>query len=549
MQHVFHPKLWSTLKSYNSEQFIKDLLAGFIVAVIALPLSIALAIASGVGPERGLYTAIIGGFLISCLGGSRVQIGGPTGAFMIIVYSIVARYGVEGMLLATFMAGLMIMLMGFCKLGAMIKYIPYPVTSGFTTGIAVTILISQLKDFFGLSIGQKMPVAFFAKIKVLIAHLSTINSEAFILGLVSLVILFTWKRISKKIPAALVVLVLSSAAVKLFALQVETIGSAFGNISGGFMAPRLPAFSLELVQTMFMPALAIALLGSVESLLSAVVADGMISAKHRSNTELIAQGLANITCSLFGGIPATGAIARTVANINNGGRTPVAGIFHAIFLLAIMLIFMPLAKMIPLAALASILIMVAINMGEWRELKGILKAPRSDAFVLFSVFILTIIFDLVLAIEVGMVLAAFLFMKRMADYTSVTVRSLDRGEERPGETNQILDAEFSKTGIYVYEINGPFFFGATYQFVDTLSRMNPDTKSIIMRMQHVSSIDATAVAALRRMIKLCKERDVRLIFTELAPEVEKVLTKMDIIALIGDNNIYKSYEEASQDKE
>ncbi len=541
---IFKPKLITTLKNYTKEQFFSDAIAGFIVAIIALPLSIALAIASGVTPEKGLYTAIIAGFMISMLGGSRVQIGGPTGAFMVIVYGIVLQYGVDGMITATFMAGIMIILMGIFKLGSMIKYIPYPVTSGFTTGIAVTILMSQVKDFLGLNIAEKMPAEFLAKLMVYAKYIDTVNYQAVFISVSSLLILLFWKRLSKKIPAALIVLIYSSVVVKFFGMDVVTIGSAFKNLNASLPIPHLPQINFQIVQKMFMPALAIALLGSIESLLSAVVADGMIGAKHRSNTELIAQGIANIASSIFGGLPATGAIARTVANINNGGRTPVAGMFHAVYLFAIMMLFLPLAKMIPLSALAAILFMVAINMGEWRELKEILSAPKSDAIILFVVFIVTVLFDLVLAIEIGMVLAAFLFMKRMADMTDVKISTFDASEEVEGmKLPKKINNDFMQTGVYVYEINGPFFFGAADKFIETLYHINSKTKAVIVRMRYVNSVDATAVHALKRMVHICQEHKIKIILSELNEQPKNILNSMGVVNLIGNENIYDSFDD------
>ncbi len=544
---IFRPKLFTTLRSYTKEAFMKDLIAGFTVSIIAMPLSIALAIASGATPEKGLFTAIIAGFIISALGGSRVQIGGPTGAFMVIVYGIVLQYGIEGMITATFMAGIMIVIMGLFKMGNMIKFIPYPVTSGFTSGIAITILVSQVKDFFGLEIAEKMPADFIDKIEVYSKYMPTANSKAVMISVLSLLALIIMSRVSKKIPAALIVLVASSLAVKIFGLDVETIGTAFGDLESTLPTPSLPFLDIQMVEKMFMPALAIALLGSVESLLSAVVADGMISGKHRSNTELIAQGLANIGSSLFGGMPATGAIARTVANINSGGTTPVAGMFHSVCLLLIMITFMPLAKAIPLACLSAILVMVAINMGEWSVLKRILSAPKSDAIILFAVFLVTIFFDLILAIEIGMVLASFLFMNRMATMTQINISSFDASEESKDKNSleevAEVEEELSKKGIYVYEINGPFFFGAAHKFVDTLQGIDSHTEKIIIRMRYVNSVDATAVHALKRMIGQCKDTDVQLIFCELNPQPNKILRQTKVFELIGEENVYKSFED------
>ncbi len=541
---IFRPKLLTCLKTYSKHKFVNDIIAGIIVAIIAMPLSIALAIASGLSPEKGLHTAIIGGFVISLLGGSRVQIGGPTGAFMVIIYGIVLQYGVEGMVTATFMAGIMIILMGIFKLGSMIKYIPYPVTSGFTTGIAVTILMSQVKDFFGLSIAEKMPAEFLSKITVYAKYFSTINYTALIISAASLALLIIIPKINKQIPAPLIVLILFSAIVKTFSLDVVTIDTAFSNLDMSLPSFSIPTINLEIAQKMFMPALAIAILGSIESLLSAVVADGLIAGKHRSNTELIAQGIANMASSLFGGMPCTGAIARTVANINNGGSTPIAGIVHAICLLIITLLFMPFAKMIPLATLSAILIMVAINMGDWVMLKKILSAPKSDAIILFAVFILTIVFDLVVAIEAGMILAAFLFMKRMATMTDVKISNLDAAEEEQHtKTSANIQNEANDSGIYVYEINGPFFFGAANKFTETLHTLDAKTKKLILRMRYVNTIDATAVHALNRMIGICKHHDIKIVICELRDHPREVLDKMGVTEIIGSENIVDNFDE------
>lgn len=541
---IFKPMILTSLKDYNKEAFLNDLVAGFIVSIIALPLSIALAIASGFSPEKGLHTAIIAGFIISFLGGSKVQIGGPTGAFMVMVYGIVLQYGMEGMITATFMAGIMIMLMGIFGFGRMIKYIPYPVTSGFTSGIAVTIMVSQFKDFFGLSIAEKMPADFIAKLSVYAKYFSTINYQALSISILSLLTLLILPKINKKIPPALVVLLLSSFVVKFFQLDVLTIGGAFQNLSSSLPLPEFPNLSLEMLEKMFMPALAIALLGSIESLLSAVVADGMISGRHRSNTELIAQGIANIASSIFGGMPATGAIARTVANINNGATSPIAGMIHAISLLIIMVLFMPLAKTVPLSALSAILVVVAINMGEWRVLRRILSAPKSDAIILFTVFLITIMFDLVLAIEIGMVLAAFLFMKRMADLTQVKVSSFDFDEDAPeDEDGKRKKDKQGSGGHYVYEINGPFFFGAAHKFINTLHRLDGNTKSLVVRMRYVNSVDATAVHAFKRLIGVCKDNAIDLVLCELNEQPRKVFRNTGVIDLIGEDRVYESFEQ------
>ncbi len=543
---LFKPKLFTCMKSYSKKQFLQDLIAGLVVAIIALPLSIALAIASGCTPEKGLHTAIIAGFIISLLGGSRVQIGGPTGAFMVMVYGIVLEYGIDGMVTATFMAGIMIIIMGIFQLGNLIKYIPYPVTSGFTTGIAVTIIASQIKDFLGLSVAEKMPSGFIDKLAIYVKYINTINYNALFISISSLLILLLIPRINKKIPAALIVLIFSSLVVSYYDLDLMTIGTAFSDLSTSLPLPRIPNINLEMVNKMFMPALAIAVLGSVESLLSAVVSDGMINSKHRSNTELIAQGIANMASAIFGGMPATGAIARTVANINNGGYTPIAGMVHALALLVIMLIFMPFAKMIPLSALSAILFMVAINMGEWRVLRRILSAPKSDALILFVVFIVTVIFDLVLAIEIGMVLAAFLFMKRMSDMTDIKISSFDAAEDLNGSIPLSNDeSEHRKGGIYVYEINGPFFFGAAHKFIDTLNGLDKNAKTLVIRMRYVNSVDATAVHALKRVLGSCKDNEIEVKLCELNEQPKKVLSKLGIIEELGTNNVYEAFGDIS----
>lgn len=541
---LFKPMFFSSIKNYSRERFLNDMIAGFVVSIIALPLSIALAIASGFSPEKGLHTAIIAGFLISFLGGSSVQIGGPTGAFMVMVYGIVLQYGMEGMLTATFMAGIMIMLMGIFGFGSMIKYIPYPVTSGFTSGIAVTIMISQIKDFFGLLIPEQMPAEFFGKIRLIAKYFYTADYQSFLLSALSLLLLFLLPKLNKKIPAALIVLIFSSLAVKLFSMDVMTVGTAFRDLNTSLPSPVFPIPDLNMMEKMFMPALAIAFLASVESLLSAVVADGMISGRHRSNTELIAQGIANMASAIFGGMPATGAIARTVANINSGATSPVAGMLHAFFLLIIMLLFMPLAKALPLSALSAILFKVAINMGEWRVLRRILSAPKSDALILFTVFIVTVIFDLVLAIEIGMVLAAFLFMKRMADMTRINISSLDASEDRNFDEKELKNHEkSSKGGRYVYEINGPFFFGAAQKFINTLYSLDRNTESLIIRMRYVNSVDATAVHAFKRVIGICKDNEIELVLCELNEQPKKIFYNTGVIDMVGTDKVYSSFEE------
>jgi high affinity sulphate transporter 1 len=541
----FRPKFFTTIKNYTKQQFLSDFTAGIIVAIIALPLSIALAIASGVSPEKGLHTAIIAGFLISFLGGSRVQIGGPTGAFMVIVYGIVVKYGVDGLIMATMMGGAMMILMGLFRLGSVIKYIPHPITTGFTSGIAVTIFSSQVKDFLGLRI-ESVPAEFIGKWEAYMSAINTTHLYTLLIGIIALLIIVFWPKDKIKIPGSLVALIVTTLIVQISGIDVMTIGSKFGELSSALPMPHIPAFSLEKVKVLIGPAFTIALLGSIESLLSAVVADGMIGGRHRSNTELIAQGIANMTSGLFGGIPATGAIARTVANIKNGGRTPVAGMVHALALLLIMLVFMPLAKLIPLSALAAILIVVAYNMSEWREFIGLLKSPKSDVLVLLMTFFITVLVDLVVAIEIGMVLAALLFMKRMADVTEITELTRDNAEEDDSFT-PLFDRSLLQrlpARIQVYEVNGPFFFGAADKFLEVINEVDGKTQTLILRLRNVPAMDATAVHALKRFISTCKKHKIKIVFSGLKNQPREVLAKAGIIELIGEEHIFENFEDA-----
>lgn len=542
----FTPKLCTTLKEYSKEQFFKDFTAGIIVAIIALPLSIALAIASGVSPEKGLHTAIIAGFLISMLGGSRVQIGGPTGAFMVIVYSILMKFGINGLILSTIMAGIIMILMGFLKLGSIIKFIPFPITTGFTSGIALVIFSSQIKDFLGLNIGD-VPAEFISKWSLYINTIHSLDIATTLIGLLALFIIVLWPKVNDKIPGALIALVVTSAIVKAFGLDVATIGTKFGELSSSLPKFSLPDISLSQISSLIEPALTIAILGSIESLLSAVVSDGMIGGKHRSNMELIAQGIANIASGLFGGIPATGAIARTVANIKNGGRTPVAGMVHALTLLVIMLVFMPLAKMIPLTSLAAVLIIVAYNMSEWREFKFLFKSPKSDVIVLLVTFGVTVLVDLVKAIEIGMVLSAFLFMKRMADVANVNISKMDASEESEDANFDFIEENKKiKTpkNVQIYEINGPFFFGAADKFFDALKSLGSKTTTLIIRMRNVPAMDATALHAFRRMIDLCEHKKIRLIISGINTQPQSVLDKAGLTEKIGKNEFFEYIEDA-----
>lgn len=530
MKSEFTPKLFTILKEgISREQFSKDILAGVIVGIVALPLCIAFAIASGVSPEKGLITGIVAGIAISAFGGSRVQIGGPTGAFIVILYSIVQEYGIEGLTIATFLAGFLMMLMGFLQFGRLLKYFPYTLITGFTTGIAVIIFSSQVKDLLGLEMGQ-VPADFLEKWAAYGSHFTSINPYAIGIGLVTILITLFFGKLSAKIPGSLVAIVGATAAAYYLKLPVETIGSRFGEIPNTLPVPRLYSVSLDTIRQLLQPALVIALLGSIESLLSAVVADGMIGGRHRSNMELVAQGGANILSAMFGGIPATGAIARTATNIKNGGRTPIAGIVHALTLLVIMLAVSPLAKHIPLACLAGILVVVAYNMSELHAFFSIFKTTRYDVAVLLATFFLTVIFDLVIAIEIGMVLAAFLFMKRMADATNLGQSMISEGPA--GEEGLTFEQELKAIpkSMLIYEINGPLFFGAAQKFSDTLKNIIGDYHNIlILRMRNVPMIDATGLQRLQEIIHFMRSRNVQVILSGVNETIREQLTKLEVI--------------------
>ncbi len=545
---MFKPKFFSLFKTFTKEQIIKDITAGVVVAIIALPLSIALAIASGATPEKGLHTAIIAGFLISFLGGSRVQIGGPTGAFVIIVFNIIQKYGYDGLLVATIMAGVFLIIFGLLKLGTFIRLIPYPITTGFTSGIAVVIFTTQIKDFLGLSI-DKMPSGFISMWKIFLLNIHSINYWAFGIALASLTLILLWPKITDKIPGSLVAVILSSIFVYFFNIPVETIGSKFGEISSSLPSLSIPQISIEQIEHLIMPAMTIALLAGIESLLSAVVADGMIGGAHRPNTELIAQGVANIASASLGGLPATGAIARTAANVNNGGRTPLAGMTHAVVLLVMLVLLMPLAKYIPMAALAAILVFVAYNMSEWHSFKMLLKAPKSDITVLLVTFFLTVLIDLVVAIEIGMIFAALLFMKRMSDVTSERLRfSHDKITDDNIELKYFLERKniHLPKGIGIYEINGPFFFGIADKFLENALQYRKPVPVLIIRMRHVPAMDATALHALRRLLARCKEVGTRMILSEVNEQPMKTMTKARFIDEIGQENITTDFESAAK---
>ena len=538
------PKLFSVMKNYSKEQLIKDIVAGIIVAIVALPLSIALAIASGVSPEQGLHTAIIAGFFISFLGGSRVQIGGPTAAFVMIIYGIVKDYGMDGLILATLMAGAIMILMGLLRLGTLIKFIPTTITVGFTAGIAVSIFVQQIKDFTGITLPRD-PEDFIDRISLYAQNMGGLKVQTVLIGAIALIILIVWPKITQKIPGPLVAIIVTTVIVAVTDMDVATIGSAGYEVSSKLPMPSLPkGITFATVKNLISPAFTIALLAAIESLLSCVVSDGMIGSKHRSNMELIGQGVGNMASALFGGIPATGAIARTATNVKNGGRTPIAGMVHSITLLLIMLVFMPYAKLIPMTTLAAVLMMVAYNMSGWRDFKALLKSPKSDIIVLLATFFLTVFFDLVIAIEVGMVLAAMLFMNRMAQET--TVREWEYAEDGEDDENDEdaigLRRVPKKTA--VFEINGPMFFGAADKFVDIVRDSKDGTKVIILRMRSVSALDATAFGTLNKIYQECKKMDITLILSHVNEQPMKVMKKNGFDEVIGSENFAPHIDEA-----
>lgn len=534
-----YPMLFTTLKNYSKQQFLKDLVAGVVVAIIALPLSIALALASGVGPEQGIYTAIVAGFIISLLGGSQVQIAGPTAAFATIVAGIVARNGMEGLAAATILAGIILILMGLCRFGALLKFIPFTITTGFTSGIAVTIVIGQLKDFFGVTYPSGMPsIETMEKLKAFIAGFSSFNTDALIVGLVCLAILIIAPRFSEKIPGSLLAVIAGILMVKFLPLQVNTIGDLY-TISNKLPSFHLPQMSFETIRLALPDAFTIAVLAAIESLLSCVVADGMINGRHRSNMELAAQGAGNIASALFGGIPATGAIARTAANVKNGGRTPVAGMVHALVLALILVIFMPYAAMIPMPAIAAILFMVAYNMCQWRTFADLLKtAPKSDIAVLVLTFFLTILFDLVVAIEIGILVAVLLFMKRMSDVAEVRSWKYAEDEEE-AEQEKLRKLPSS---INVYEISGPLFFGAA-GIIGQIA-VKDHAKCLILRMNNVPALDSTALNALTELYDKCTQKKITIILSHMNQQPMKVMEKAGFAQKIGMENICDNIDAA-----
>jgi SulP family sulfate permease len=530
----FRPKLADTLKSYSSKDFFADVVAGITVGIVALPLAMAFAIASGVKPEAGIFTAVIAGFIVSALGGTKVAIGGPTGAFIIILYGIYATYGPENLAICTVMAGVILVIMGATRMGTMIKFIPFPVTTGFTSGIAVMIFSTQIKDFFGLTV-DKTPSEFFPKIKLLAEHLGTTNWTTLALSAGALAIILFWpKSWQRRVPGSIVALILGTAAVALFHLPVETIGTKFGGIPEGLPHPRIPALSWENIRHLFQPATTIAMLAAIESLLCAVVADGMVDDRHDSNQELMAQGIANIVSPIFGGIAATGAIARTATNVKCGARSPVAGVVHAITLLAILLIAAPAAKYIPLATLSAVLVMVAFNMGEWHNFGRLIKWPRSDAAVFLTTFALTVAVDLTVAVEIGMVLAAVLFIKRVSENTQIT--TVDETTETEGAHHSVVGKDVPR-GVMVYRIFGSFFFGAADKLESALKRTKQEPDVLILRMRKVLVMDATGLNALEDIHKRLRRRGKHLILSGPHTQPLFMMDKAGFLDRLGKENV------------
>ena len=533
------PQLLTSLKTYNRQTLTADIMAGIIVGIVALPLAIAFGIASGVTPEKGIITAIISGFIISLLGGSKVQIGGPTGAFIVIIYGIIQKYGIEGLMIATVMAGVFLLLFGLLKLGTIIKYIPYPIVVGFTSGIAVTIFTTQIKDLFGLTI-ESVPSDFIEKWGCYISHFSTADLWCSIVGILSVVIIALTPKVSKRIPGSLVAIIVMTVAALILknyfgVTTIETIGDRF-SVSSAIPDAHMPAMTWDTIKSLVAPALTIAVLGAIESLLSATVADGVIGAHHNSNTELVAQGLANIASPIFGGIPATGAIARTMTNINNGGKTPVSGIVHAIVLLLIFLFFMPLAKYIPMACLAGVLVIVSYGMSGWRSFLALMKNPKSDVTVLLITFFLTIIFDLTVAIEVGLIIACLLFMKRVSEITDVKAVTDEINEE----SDMIKDNAEHLTipeGVEVYEINGPYFFGAGNKFEEVMAAFGDRPKVRIIRMRKVPFVDSTGIHNLTNLCEMSHNEGIEVVLSGVCEKVHKQLEKARFYDILGNKNI------------
>lgn len=538
------PKLFTMFKNkeITKNQVAKDIIAGIIVAVIALPLSIALAISSGVSPEKGLITAIFAGFLISFLGGSKVQIGGPTAAFVTIIYSIIAEHGLDGLITAVIMAGIILVIMGLLRFGSLIRYVPKTITVGFTAGIAVTLFSGQLKDLLGLQI-DNVPAEFIPKWESYFANMNTLNIYSLAIGIGCIIIIALWPKVNKVIPGSMIALIVSTLLVQVLHLPVDTIGSRFTEISSAIPIPALPSFSIATINKLFAPAITIAILGALESLLSAVVADEMIDDTHDSNMELVAQGIANITSGLFGGIPATGAIARTAANIKSGGKSPISGMVHAITLLFTMLLLMPLAKMIPMTTLSAILIVVAYNMSGWRIFKELLRAPKSDIIVLLVTFGCTVIFDLVVAIGFGMIMTMALFMKRVTDTTEI--RDLVYEKVFEGDITEMLEDAAGK--INIYQVNGPIFFGVVQDFIHKTKELNQSMEVLILDMRHTHAIDASAVDAINKLLAQCSKLNIKLYLTHVNEQPVRVLKRMGFTDRLGEENIYETKTKAIVD--
>ncbi len=546
MQKAWLPKTFTSLGGYSRAQFLADLQAGLVVGIVAIPLALAFAIASGVAPEKGLITAVVAGFLVSFLGGSRVQIGGPTGAFVVIVYGIVQKHGVEGLTICVVIAGVLLILMGLARFGGAIKFIPYPVVTGFTSGIAVIIFSSQIKDLLGLRMGE-VPAPFLAKWKAYAANLPTASPAAIGVALGSLALLIVWPKISRRIPGPIVAILVASVAVAALGLPVETIGTRFGEIHAAIPAPSLPPLTLDRVRELFSPAVTVALLAAIESLLSAVVADGMIGSRHKSNVELVGQGIANIASGLFGGIPATGAIARTATNIKNGGRTPVAGMTHAVTVLLVFLYLGKWARYIPLATLAAVLVVVAYHMSEWRAFAHLFKTPRRDVAVLLTTFLLTVLIDLTVAVQVGVVLAAFLFIKRMADVTNVGAVTRELTDAPDGTMKDDADGVARRRipeGVEVYEINGPFFFGAADKIKDVLNFVAKKPKVFILRMRNVPAMDASGIRVLDDLFKSFSHHGVRFLIAGIQPQPREALERAGKLDEYGRENFVADIDEA-----
>lgn len=539
----FAPRLLSELRHYNKAKFAADLMAGLIVGIVALPLAIAFGIASGVSPSQGILTAIIGGFIVSALGGSRVQIGGPTGAFIVIIYGIVSdpNLGLSGLMLATMLAGIFLILLGVCHLGTIIKFIPYPIVVGFTSGIAVTIFTTQIKDLFGLTIAGKMPGDFLSKWLVYFQNFDTVDWVTTAIGVLSIVIIALTPKVSKKVPGSLVAIIVMTIGVYFLNtytdMKVLTIGDQFGEIKASIPSLQVPNLSWESVKSLFPTAMVIAVLGAIESLLSATVADGVCGDHHNSNQELIGQGVANLCTPLFGGIPCTGAIARTMTNINNGGRTPVAGIIHAAVLLVIFLVLMPLAAYIPMSCLAGVLVIVSYNMSGWRTFMQLMKNPKSDVIVLFITFLLTVIFDLTIAIEVGLLIACLLFMKRMAESTQIKVIAdeIDPNDETDAEVHE--EHLRIPQGVEVYEINGPYFFGIANKFEELMAAMEDHPKVRIIRMRRVPFVDSTGIHNLQNLCEMSHREGTHIVLSGVTPNVYSVLEHNGFCHLLGKDHI------------